>query len=100
MDIEKTIKNLKARHFSVQHFASGEEACKYLLGDLKVTSPGIGASKTGDHLGLYSHHGDYVITETRFSGTGASRDLRHWIRRTPQRCSSQAQMPSPKPARS
>lgn len=26
MDIEKTIKNLKARHFSVQHFASGEEA--------------------------------------------------------------------------
>ena len=35
MDIEKTIKNLKARHFSVQHFASGEEACKYLLGEIK-----------------------------------------------------------------
>ena len=42
MDIEKTIKNLKARHFSVQHFASGEEACKYLLGEIKDTSVGIG----------------------------------------------------------
>ena len=53
MDIEKTIKNLKARHFSVQHFASGEEACKYLLGEIKDTSVGIGGSKTVDQLGLY-----------------------------------------------
>lgn len=53
MDIEKTIKNLKARHFSVQHFASGEEACKYLLGKIKNTSVGIGGSKTVDQLGLY-----------------------------------------------
>ena len=96
MDIEKTIKNLKARHFSVQHFASGEEACKYLLGEIKDTSVGIGGSKTVSSACTTS----LSITETRFSGTGASRDLRHWIRRTPQRCSSQAQMPSPKPARS
>ena len=49
MDIEKTIKNLKARHFSVQHFASGEEACKYLLGEIKNTSVGIGGSKIVDN---------------------------------------------------
>ena len=53
MNIEKTIKNLEARHFSVQHFASGEEACKYLLGEIKDTSVGIGGSKTVDQLGLY-----------------------------------------------
>ena len=53
MDIEKTIKNLKARHFSVQHFASGEDACKYLLSEIKDTSVGIGGSKTVDQLGLY-----------------------------------------------
>ncbi len=53
MDIEKTIKNLKARHFSVKHFASGEDACKYLLGEIKDTSVGIGGSKTVDQLGLY-----------------------------------------------
>ena len=51
MDIEKTIKNLKARHFSVQHFSSGEEACTYLLGEIKNTSVGIGGSKTVDQLG-------------------------------------------------
>ncbi len=53
MDIEKTIKNLTARHFSVQHFASGEEACSYLLGEIKSTSVGIGGSLTVDQLGLY-----------------------------------------------
>ena len=96
MDIEKTIKNLKARHFSVQHFASGEEACKYLLGEIKDTSVGIGGSKTVDQLGLY----DKLVDNGNEVFWHWSRDLRHWIRRTPQRCSSQAQMPSPKPVRS
>lgn len=53
MDIERTIKNLEARHFSVRHFKSGGEACEYLLGEIKDTSVGIGGSKTVDQLGLY-----------------------------------------------
>ena len=53
MDIEKTIKNLEARHFSVRHFKSGVEACAYLLNEIKDTSVGIGGSKTVDQLGLY-----------------------------------------------
>ena len=53
MDIEKTIKNLETRHFSVRHFAGGEEACAYLTAEIKNTSVGIGGSKTVDQLGLY-----------------------------------------------
>ena len=73
MDIEKTIKNLKARHFSVQHFASGEEACKYLLGEIKDTSVGIGGSKTVDQLGLYDKlvaNGNEVFWHWREPGLG------------------------------
>ena len=53
MDIEKTIKNLEARRFSVRHFATGDDACRYLLGEIKNTSVGIGGSKTVDQLGLF-----------------------------------------------
>ncbi len=53
MDIEKTIKSLEERHFSVRHFAGGEEACAYLTSEIKNTSVGIGGSKTVDQLGLY-----------------------------------------------
>ena len=58
MDIERTIKSLKARRFSVQHFASGDEACKYLLGEIKDTTVGIGGSKTVDQLGLFDKLAD------------------------------------------
>lgn len=90
MDIERTIKSLKARHFSVQHFASGDEACKYLLGEIKDTTVGIGGSKTVDQLGLLTSS---RITETRYSGTGALPDLTRFTRKTRQRCSSPAQTP-------
>ena len=53
MDIEKTIRNLKARHFKVSHFASGKEAVSYLAGQISGTSVGIGGSKTVADLGLY-----------------------------------------------
>lgn len=53
MNIEKTIKNLEARHFSVKHFASGDEACAYLTEQIRDTTVGIGGSKTADQLGLF-----------------------------------------------
>lgn len=53
MDIEKTIKNLKSRHFSVSHFATKEEAARYLCGEIKNTTVGIGGCKTADQMGLY-----------------------------------------------
>lgn len=53
MDIEKTIKNLKARHFKVQHFASGQEAVDYIAGATHNTTVGIGGSMTVKELGLY-----------------------------------------------
>lgn len=58
MDIEKTIKNLKARHFSVRHFATGEEACAYLTDEIRDTTVGIGGSKTADQLGLFDKLAD------------------------------------------
>lgn len=53
MNIEKTIKALKLRGFSVQHFATGEEAAVYLNGQVDGCSVGIGGCKTADQLGLF-----------------------------------------------
>lgn len=53
MDIEKTIKNLKARHFAVSHFENKEAALEYLVHDIDGRSVGIGGSKTADQMGLY-----------------------------------------------
>lgn len=53
MDIEKTIRNLKARHFEVSHFKTGADAVEYLVRDIAGKSVGIGGSKTADQLGLY-----------------------------------------------
>jgi len=53
VDIEKTIANLKARHFEVSHFATKEEAAEYLCGEIKNTTVGIGGCKTADQMGIY-----------------------------------------------
>ena len=53
MDIEKTIRALTGRGFSVQHFATGREAADYLDGAIDGTTVGIGGSKTIDQIGLY-----------------------------------------------
>ena len=53
MDLEKTIKNLEARHFSVKHFSTGDEAVQYLSEQVQGTTVGFGGCKTADQLGLY-----------------------------------------------
>ena len=53
MDIEKTVRNLELRGFSVRRFATGAEAAQYLAGQLKGDTVGIGGSKTVDQIGLY-----------------------------------------------
>ena len=53
MDMEKAARSLKLRGFTVQHFATGQEAADYLCQQLQGTSVGIGGCKTADQLGLY-----------------------------------------------
>ena len=53
MDLEKTIRSLELRGYSVKHFAKGEEAAAYLCEEVKDTRVGIGGCKTADQLGLY-----------------------------------------------
>ena len=53
MDVEKTVRNLKERHFLVSCFSSGREAVDYLKTQISGTSVGIGGCKTADQLGLY-----------------------------------------------
>lgn len=53
MNIEKTIKNLELRGYSVRHFATGTEAADYLTEQVHDTTVGIGGCKTADQLGLY-----------------------------------------------
>lgn len=53
MNIEKTIKNLERRGFSVKHFAAGEEAAAYMAEKIKGTDVGFGGSVTTDRMHLY-----------------------------------------------
>ena len=53
MNVEKTIKNLELRGYTVQHFAAGAEAAAYLAGQIKDTTVGIGGCMTAQQLGLY-----------------------------------------------
>jgi L-lactate utilization protein LutB len=53
MDLEKTIRALRGRGFTVSHFASKEEAADYLAGAIQNTTVGMGGSKTLDELGVY-----------------------------------------------
>lgn len=53
MDIEKTAKALKARHFDVSVFESGKEAVDYLCSEIGTAEVGIGGCKTADQLGIY-----------------------------------------------
>ena len=52
MNMEKAIRNLKLRGFSVQHFATGAEAAAYLDAQIRDTTVGIGGSMTAKELGL------------------------------------------------
>lgn len=53
MDLEKTIRNLKARQFTVRHFAAKEEAADYLVQSIHHTTVGIGGSTTIEQLNIY-----------------------------------------------
>ena len=53
MNVEKTVRNLELRGYTVRRFASAAEAADYLDGQIRDTTVGIGGSKTADQLGLY-----------------------------------------------
>ncbi len=53
MNVEKTIKNLELRGFTVSHFEDSESAVNYLKDQIHDTTVGIGGSKTVLELGLY-----------------------------------------------
>ena len=53
MDIQKAIRNFQLRGYTVQHFATGEEAAAYLTEQVRDTTVGIGGCKTADQLGLF-----------------------------------------------
>ena len=53
MDIEKTLRSLRERRYSVQHFATSAEAAAYLTQNITGTTVGMGGSKTVEQLGLY-----------------------------------------------
>ena len=53
MNLEKTVKNLELRGFSVKHFSQGAEAAQYLNAQIDNTEVGIGGSTTVQQIGLY-----------------------------------------------
>jgi len=59
MDIEKTIKNLKARGFEVSYFKTGDEASGYLNEKIDGEKVAFGGSMTVQELGLYESLGEH-----------------------------------------
>ena len=53
MNLEKTIRNLELRGFSVSHFETGAQAAEYLKTALSGQTVGIGGSVTVDATGIY-----------------------------------------------
>lgn len=53
IDIEETLKNLRARGFDATYFQSGEEAVEYLTTQLHGETIGFGGSITLEALNLY-----------------------------------------------
>ena len=53
MDVEKLIKNLQLRGFSVQHFGTAGEMVSYLSEEINGCEVGIGGSQTVKDSGLY-----------------------------------------------
>lgn len=58
-DFHKARENLEKRGFSVQTFASGEEAAAYLNRVVDATTVGFGGSATVESLGLYESLGSH-----------------------------------------
>lgn len=57
MDLEKTIRSLQQRGYTVRYFETGSKAAAYLDEQIRDTSVGIGGCKTADQLGLYEKLG-------------------------------------------
>lgn len=53
MNIEKTVKNLELRGFSVKRFETGAQAAEYLKGVCAGQTVGFGGSKTLDQIGIF-----------------------------------------------
>lgn len=58
MNVEKAIRNLELRGYTVRHFASGAEAVDYMTAEIKGCTVGIGGSKTAEQLGLFEKLSD------------------------------------------
>ena len=70
MDVEKTIRSLKLRGYSVQHFATGAEAAEYLSGQIEGTTVGIGGCMTARDHRLLAHVKNVVNRNVRVGCTG------------------------------
>ncbi len=53
MNIEKTVKSLENRGYSVKFFSTADEASAYLAANIKGKSVGFGGSVTSRDMGLY-----------------------------------------------
>ena len=53
MDWQKTAENMKARGFTVRHYATGAEAAEALCEELAGKEIGMGGSMTAVQMGLH-----------------------------------------------
>ena len=53
MDVQKTIRNLQLRGYSVRYFETAAEAADYLNAEIQNTTVGIGGCMTAQELGLF-----------------------------------------------
>ena len=53
MDVQKTIRNLQLRGYSVRYFETAAEAADYMNAEIQNTAVGIGGCMTAQELGLF-----------------------------------------------
>lgn len=53
MDLQKTIRNLQLRGYSVRYFETAAEASDYMNAEIRNTAVGIGGCMTAQELGLF-----------------------------------------------
>lgn len=53
MDLQKTIRNLQLRGYSVRYFETAAEASDYMNAEIQNTAVGIGGCMTAQELGLF-----------------------------------------------
>ena len=97
MDVQKTIRNLKLRGYSVKHFASGAEAAERKVAFVRCKGTCDACGTQGSYTGIQDCRAAALsalnLKNCDYGCTGSFRDRRRSPKPTPRKCTSRAPTP-------